>query len=227
LGQAAVREGLFNNAVESLTNFINQFPQDQRVPQAYFLRGDAYLGLSNWAAAITDFQQYLSLRPGLIDSYVHERIGDAQLGLNQTEAALASYDLAVAGNRTLVPLLALRERLAQIYLTLGRPADAVAQYDAILAVAQNDPYRASIEYAAAKTLLDNGDPAGLERMRVVFDTYPGAPQAYEAMNALLNNEQELDDYAIGRVSFLYGDYERALNALNTYSTEHELAVIPA
>ena len=44
LGQAAVREGLFNNAVESLTAFITDFPQDQRVPQAYFLRGDAYLG---------------------------------------------------------------------------------------------------------------------------------------------------------------------------------------
>ena len=38
--------------------------------QAYFLRGDAYLGLSQWNEAIADFQQYLTMRPGLIDSYV-------------------------------------------------------------------------------------------------------------------------------------------------------------
>ncbi len=227
LGQAAVREGLFSNAVESLTNFIAQYPQDQRVPQAYFLRGDAYLGLSQWAAAITDFEQYLSLRPGLIDSYVHERIGDAQFALGQNEAALASYDLAITANRTLVPLLALRERLAQIYQTLGRPADAVAQYDAILQIAENPGYRASIDYAAAKVLLDNGDPAGLARMQAVFETYPSTAEAYDAMNALLTNGQALDNYAIGRVSFLYGDYQRALNALNTYSTERELAAIPA
>ena len=186
------------------------------------------LGLSEWTAAVTDFEQYLSLRPGLIDSYAHERIGDAQLALGQTDAALARYDLAVTANRTMVPhACALRERLAQIYQSLGRPTDAIAQYDEILAVAENAAYRATIEYAAGKTLLDNGDPAGLERMRAVVDQYPATSQAYDAMNALLANEQALDNYVIGRVSFLYGDYQRALDALNTYSTERVLSEIPA
>lgn len=230
LGQAALREGLFADAVESLTTFIDQYPRDSRLAQAYFLRGDAHLGLSRWSEAIADFRQYLAMRPGLIDSYVYERIADAELALGQMTEALASYDQAVSASRTRVPLVALRERVAQVYRQVGRAPEAVAQYDAVLAVAQNAPYRATIELAAAQALLEAGNTeAGLMRMQTVFEEYAEASpaSAYEAMEALLTNGVELDDLAVGRVAFLYGDYERAIEALNTYSTEHTLAAIPA
>src|SRR5690606_33792232 len=155
LGQAALREGLFTDAVTSLTTFIDQYPQDERIAQAYFLRGDAYLGLSSWTEAIADFQQYLALRPGLIDSYAYERLGDAQLALNQLEPALASYNQSVNANRTLTPLLALREKLAQVLRNAARPDEAIIQYDAILAAAQNELYKANIDYAAAQTLIES------------------------------------------------------------------------
>ena len=228
LGQAALREGLFNNAVDSLSRLIDNHPQDGRLAQAYFLRGDAYLGLSRWNEAIADFQQYLALRPGLIDSYAHERIGDAQLALGQNDASVTSYLTAVEANRTLVPLLVLREKLARVYRSSGQTGEAIAQYDAILAVARNNGYRSSIEYAAAEALLEGSDTqASLARLQTVFETYAGTEQAYNAMNALLENGVELDDYAVGRVSYLYGDYERALDALSVYSTERALTEIPA
>jgi len=44
----------------------------------------------------------------------------------------------VNAGRALVPLLQLRERLAQIYLGAGSTVEAVAQYDAILQVARNN-----------------------------------------------------------------------------------------
>ena len=228
LGQAALREGLFSNAVDSLNTFISTYPQDSRLAQAYFLRGDGYLGLSRWSEAIADLQLYLTMRPGLIDSYVYERIGDAQLALGQTDSALSSYDLALQAKRSLAPQLALRERVAQVYINLGRTADAVAQYDAILDAAQNRPYRASMDFAAAQALLSGGETkAGLDRMQLVFDSYSDLPQAYDAMKVLLDNGRELDDFAVGQVSFAYGDYDRALDAFDAYSSEHPLADIPA
>jgi soluble lytic murein transglycosylase len=57
LAQAALREGLFNDAVSALTQLITNFPQNQYAVGAYFLRGDAYLGLSQWQAAIDDYGQ--------------------------------------------------------------------------------------------------------------------------------------------------------------------------
>ena len=81
LGQAALRDGLFAQALDALTTFIETFPQDERIAQAHYLRGDAELGLSRWNDAISDFQTYLSLRPGLIDSYA--------LGADRRRAACA------------------------------------------------------------------------------------------------------------------------------------------
>lgn len=228
LGRAALREGLFADAVSALTTFINQYAQDGRIAQAYFLRGDAYMGLSQWAEALADFQQYLAMRPGMIDSYVHERMGDAYLALKQTQPALDAYAKATGEGRSLVPELALREKVAQVYIQAGQPQDALAQYDAILAEARNAPYRALIEFNAAQLLLDSGSQEnGLARLQAIFENYPGTAQAYQAMLLLTENGVELDDYAKGRVSYLYGDYQSAIDAFNTYTTTHILSEVPA
>ncbi|MBZ0278033.1 MAG: tetratricopeptide repeat protein, partial [Anaerolineae bacterium] len=228
LGRSALREGLFQNALTALTDFINRYPQDSRAAQAYFLRGDAFMGLSRWTEALADFQYYLTVRPGLIDSYIYERIGDAELGLGKGDAALASYAQAASASRSLTPLLALREKVAQLYRNVGQYDAAVAQYDAILAVARNAPYRASIDLAAAQTLIAGGQTqAGLTRMENVFNGYPGTSAAYDAMQTLLANGYDVDGFTVGKVSYDYGDYQGAITAFNTYSTQHILVDIPA
>jgi len=228
LGQVALREGFFQQAVDALTVLITQFPDDDQTPQAYFLRGDAYLGLSQWQLAIDDLQQYLTLRPGLVDSYVYERIADAEIALGQTEAALQNYELAANAKRSIVPLLILREKLAQIYINLQRPTDAVAQYDAILSVARNNPYRANISYTAAKALLDSGDTEnGIARMNTIVTNYPDTATAYQAIQQVIASGIEIDGFQLGKSAYIAGDYQAAINAFNQYTTTHQLASIPA
>lgn len=226
LGQAAVREGLFSEAVDALTTFITRFPQDSRIPQAHFLRGDAYLGLSSWNDAIADFRTYLELRPGLLDSYALERIGDAQLALGHLDASLESYKAAAEASRSLVPQLALRERVARVYASNARYTEALAQYEAILAVARNAPYRAEIELLAAQTELNNGDTeAGLTRLERIFNEYSDRPEAYHAMQALMENGRSVDPLARAHVSFNYGDYEDVIEALNLYTTSRPVTEV--
>ncbi len=228
LGRSALREGLFQDAVNALTNFITMFPSDGRVIQAHFLRGDAYLGLSQWQSALDDFKFYLTQRPGLVDSYVDERIADAQLALNQKDAAVASYQAATDAGRSLVPLLALREKVAQVLTASGDAQDALAQYEAILAVARNAPYRATIEFRAAQTMISGGaNELGLDRMAAIVDTYPTTPQAYEAMKLLLAANREVDDYLRGQVSYSYGDYQDAIDSFTRYTTQNPLSAVPA
>ncbi len=228
LGRAALREGLFSEAVKALSQFIEANAADSRIAQAYFLRGDAYMGLSEWQAALDDFQRYAQQRAGLIDSYAQERIGDAQLALGQTEPALLSYAAAAEAGRSLVPALALREKVAQVYLAADQPAAALAQYDAILAVAKNAPYRATIEFRAAQSLLDAGDSeTGLARLTALMETYPDRPEAYQAMQILLEAGREIDDYLRGRVSFTFGDYQDAIDSLTRYTTQRAQASVPA
>ncbi len=224
----AARRACSRDAVDALTTFIDQFPDDDRRAQVHFLRGDAYLGMSNWSAAIADFQAYLAARPGLIDSYAYERIGDAQLALaaRRTRSPATIRRLTPAGASCRCWRCAsgsLRSRRPK-----DRSADAVAQYDAILKVAQNAPYRAEIALLAAQTLLDAGDDqTGLTRMAQVFNNYPDRPEAYQAMQVLTDHGVELDELDIGRVSFNYGDYQGAIEALNQFAAQHTVGEVPA
>ncbi|QPC81783.1 tetratricopeptide repeat protein [Phototrophicus methaneseepsis] len=228
MGRAALSEGLFQEAVDALTVLIEQLPDDGRVAQAHFLRGDAYSGLSLWQNAIADYQQYLALRPGMVDSYAHERIADAFLAEGQLEAAISSYDSAVNAGRLLVPTLILREKLAQIYLNNDRIEEAIAQYDAVLAVAQLPNYRAAIDFAAAQALMNAGDTTNaIIRARRIFENYPQTTQAYPAMQMLLDNGADIDGWQRGRVAYYYGDYSGAIEAFNDYSSSYQLDAIPA
>lgn len=227
LAQSALKDGFFDKAASSATDLITRFPNETRAHQAYFLRGEAYLGLSRWQEAINDFAQYLTLRPNLVDSYAYERIGDAQLALGQLENALTSYQNAVNANRTLVPQLVLREKVARILIGSGRVAEAVAQYDAILGVARNHAYRASIELLAGQALLGSGNvEGGLARLRLVFENYHDTRSAYTAMQALTANGVTLTPFARGKVSYQYGDYQNAITAFNEHTSTYLLNEIP-
>ena len=228
LGQARLRDGFFQPAVDAFSQLTAAFPASEQAAKGYFLRGDAHLGLSQWQPALADFQTYLELRPGLIDSYVYERIADAQLALGQTAAALQNYQQAVDARRSKVPQLILREKLAQIYINLGQAAAAVAQYDAILAQARNVPYRANISLSAAQALLDSGDvDGGIARMEAVFSQYGETAAAHQALQHLLANGREYDGFQRGKAAFAAGEYQAAISAFNDYTTSHELAAVPA
>ncbi len=219
-GEAALREGLFDQAAAALTTFINTYPNEERLPHAIFLRGDAYLGLYEWQLAINDFQTYLRLRPGIIDSYVHERIGDAYLALGLPTQALDSYTQAANATRELAGLVALRERVATSYLNNGQPDQAIAQYDSILAVAQNSFYRASIEFQAAQVLLDYENfSTGYIRLQQVINQYPASREAYWALGMVLGAELEVDAHTQAIINYYNEDYGNAITAFNTAISE--------
>ena len=227
-GQVALRAGYFQQAFDAFGLYISEFPRETQIAQAHFLRGDASFGLSKWQAAVADFKRYLTLRLGLIDSYVYERIADAQIALGQTDMALANYELAINAKRSKVPLLILREKLAQIYINLDRITDAVAQYDAILAVARNAPYRANVSFTAARTALNGGEiEAGVERLKAVFENYPGTATAWQALQELSGRGVEYNGFQLGKAAFIAGDYQAAIDGFNQYTTSQQLSAIPA
>lgn len=226
-GRAALRAGLFTEAVDLLTQAISIDPNDTRASQAYFLRGDAHLGLSNWQAAIDDFRRYLQDRAGVLDSYAYERIADAQIALGQTDEALVSYRQASDAPRIPESSFVLREKVAQVYITLGNVGLAVTQLDAIAQAAEDVEYRATIEYRAAQALITAGDlEHGLDRMETIVENYPSLPQGLDALNILEANERNINNYQRGLAYYLHGYYQEAIQSFNEYSTETLLADIP-
>ena len=220
LGQELLRDEQFNAARESFSLYMDLQPPAQRDARAFFWRASALARLENWPDAVADYAAWMQLRPGAIDSYALERIGDAQLASAQLDAALSSYSAATESGRNLAAALRLREKLAGTFLEAGRVAEAVAQYETILTLANNAVYRANIRLTAAQVLLNAGEEANaLALMQALFEEQPGTPAAYEAMLILLEREVALDGVAVGRVSFFAGDVQRAQAALAPLAQE--------
>lgn len=217
LAHASLRRGDFISAQAALDSFLMQYPDHEKSAQAYFLRGEAKLGLSDWSGAITDFQSYLALRPGVIDSYVYERIADAYLALEQSDQAVAAYNLALEADRYAVGKLALRERVAWIHRTFGNTDEAVAQYQLILAEAENNTYRAYIEFLIGQTYFEVGrSDEAYEQFSRVFMTYPTSTEALDSLRALLDADFEVDQFQRGLVNYNNGQYEIAVSAFYNY-----------
>ncbi len=214
LGQERLREGQYDAAFDILTRYLELQPAGERDARAWFWRAEALVGQGNWQDAIVDYTAWMQLRPGVIDSYALERIGDAQQALGQPEAVLASYRAAAASERVLPAALRMIEKLAEALLAAGQASEAVTQYEVILTRAENPGYRAGVRLAAARAQLTAGDEAlALARMKVLFEEQPDTAAAYEAMLTLLEREIALDPVAIGRVSSIAGDVQRAQAAL--------------
>ncbi len=73
--QAQLKSGDFNGAAESLSNFLQRYPDSALVPNAYFWLGSSYLAMRDCIQAIPAFQSMLSRQPN------HPRAPDAMLSL--------------------------------------------------------------------------------------------------------------------------------------------------
>ena len=210
LGQERLRGGQYEAAIEILTQYLDIVPAGQGDARAWFWRAEALVGLGNWTDAVADYAAWMQLRPGVIDSYALERIGDAQLAAGQREAALTSYSAATEGARAQDEALRMHQKLAEALLAAGRATEAAEQYGAVLARAEDDDLRAGMRLARALALLEAGDEVlALARMKALFEEQPDSSAAYQAMLTLLERGISLDAAAAGRVSYLAGDVQRA------------------
>jgi soluble lytic murein transglycosylase len=111
----------------------------------------------------------------------------------------------------------LREKLAEMYVEDGRYEDAIAQYDAILGIAQTEATRGQITYQAGSVeLLAGNSDLGYERYLVGVNEFPQAYESYQALIALIEAGYEVDQFQRGLVDFHAKAYEPAIEAFNLF-----------
>jgi soluble lytic murein transglycosylase len=217
LAHSSLKQGDFGSAQAALDSFLAEQPNHAESPRVFFLRGEAKAGLGDWQGAIDDYVAYLSLRPGLIDSIVYERIGDGYLALGSVDEAISAYEQAIAAETNVNANLALRDKAAAIYRSLGNPGAAVTHYEAIVEQATSDTRRATAAYSIAQTWFESGEyDKAYEQLEQVFMTYPQQYEALTALRELIDAGYEVDQYQRGLVNYNQGQYEIAIAAFLNY-----------
>ncbi len=148
-----------------------------------------------------------------ISPYLNLWLGNYFLALNQPVSAVVPYQAAVRGAPGLSVEFERREKRAQALQLSGQFAAALVQYDAILARARLPNYRARMLWESAQVLLADGQrDAAVQRMRKVIATSERAPQAFLALQGLLDAGETVGELERGRIDYYAGSYQAAREA---------------
>ena len=166
------------------------------------------------AEARQDLEQFLTLRPGVIDAYVQERIGDLWRASGDALQAASAYRAALASPRLEAGII-LSVKLGR---TLAEAKDldgALAEYDALTSVTSDPSTLATLNFLAGLVLEEKGETAAAhERYMDSVLRFPEAYDAYSGLVRLIEAGVTVDSYQRGYIDYRAGAYEPARNALD-------------
>ncbi|MCB0183184.1 MAG: tetratricopeptide repeat protein, partial [Caldilineaceae bacterium] len=184
--------------------------------KADFLQAVAFANLGEQSQAIAAYWRFLESYPTMAE-FVQPRIGAAYLALGDVASAAVAYRRAADAATDRVAKARLLEALADLYANNAQYQTAVATYDEILALAQNEGYRAEIQFRAGQALATAGDlPQAIERWRAATVAAPASGSAYLALVELVNRNVAFDLYQRGYIDLQAGALQPAINAFQAY-----------
>jgi len=192
----------YSAMLEPLRSLLTLNPATPTASRAWFLLGEAYTALNRYPEAASAYEQYLQLRPGLLDALVQKKRGDSLWQAGDLTGAMAAYQAAQqAGADPLEMTL----NLGQLAAQSGDPQAALLAYEQASALAVDDYTRARIDYLAGQALLDDGQTeAGYGRWRNAVYSYPLSYDSYLALAGLVNANQPVNEFDRGLVDYYAG-----------------------
>jgi soluble lytic murein transglycosylase len=208
--------GQLDQAVETLSRLIQDYPDADKIPQAYFALAQAFNAQERYAEAALAYSEYLNRRPGVIDGYVLELRGDARFAAQDYLNAAQDFRAALSQPGLLdSTFLAMKD--ARAYALAGDTTTALAKYDDLYAHTTNEYTKALIDLRKGQiyTALGQADQAQAVYLDAV-NNYPTSYDSYSALVDLVDAGAPVDELSRGLVDYYAGQYGAALAAFNRY-----------
>ncbi len=187
---------------------------------AYYALAQAYKDQGDCASAIKGFDRYLENNMEMA-AYVKPLIADCYLLLGERPSAIEALVAAVASGAHPDLLVALRERLANLYTEDGNLEAALEQYQILYESDYQGQIRGRAVYMAGtlQILLGNTDE-GWALYETAINKYPEAYESYLALQEIVNASLPINDYQRGLVDYYANAYEPALAAFSRYMIDN-------
>ncbi len=207
------KEALALTILEALTK---DFPESLPAKRAYFLIGEIYSRLGRDAEALEAYFTYLNLRPGVIDVYLQEKIGDLYVRQSNYTAAIQAFQTAfltadpgTEGNLSI--------KIASAHDSLGKDDLAISLYQDIFYNTESNQTKAQMDLAIGRIHYSNGD---FEKAYAYFqdavNNYPSTYDAYSALVTLVNDNVTVDEFQRGLINYNMGQPDLAIEAFDRY-----------
>ncbi len=202
----------------TLQQLIGSYSSSPYTPAASFLEAETYTAMQRPADAAVSYQTYLSLRPGVLDSYLQELRGDALSAAGNYPDALIAYNAAQAAPH-LDDAQALLIKIAQTRAqpSIGDYNGAISMYSTIAGNSSNDYIRSQMDYLSGEAdLALNRNQDAYTYFRHAVENYPLAYDSYLSLVELVNAKANISDLDRGLTDYFAGQYDAGLQALDRY-----------
>lgn len=193
--------------------------------RANALLAQTYISLQRYDEAFQAYAAYLTLRPGMLDSYIHEQMGDLYLTVSNPLQAIASYQEAYRTDPN-GGTEALAIKIAAAYQQSGDTDTALSLYQDLYNTSTSDYTKAEMDLRIGRIYYEreNYDQAYAYYQDAV-NNYPLAYDAYSALVTLVNDNVAVDEFQRGYINYNVGNYALAVEAFDRFlATAPEAAV---
>lgn len=224
IGQAYYEQGNYAPALTSLRLAAASTDATLAARANYFL-AQSYISLERYDEAFQSYVNYLSLRPGVIDSTIHEEMGDLYLTVGNPLQAIASYQEAYRTDPN-GGTEALAIKIAAAYQESGDTATALSLFQDIYNTTASDYTKAEMDLRIGQIYYsqENYDQAYAYYQDTV-NNFPWAYDSYSALATLVNDGVAVNEYQRGLINYNVGNYALAVEAFDRFlPTADEAAV---
>jgi soluble lytic murein transglycosylase len=203
-------------ALDPLRLLVSLYPNAHEKAWAYFLLGETYDALQRFGEAADSYRAYLSLRPGIIDFFAQDKLGNTLSAAEDYAGALSAYQ-AAAQSPHLGDDVEISKKIAQMYIAQGSSQQALEIYDQIYQNTSNDYVKAQMDLLSGQAYLARGESdVAYDRFLHSVENYPLSYDSYSALVALVEAGVPVSDLDRGLVDYYAGQYGLALSAFDRY-----------
>ncbi|MBN2045591.1 MAG: tetratricopeptide repeat protein [Anaerolineales bacterium] len=216
LARTYFKIGQTQAATDTLTQAVNAYPNSNSLADLYFLQGEILQAAGQPALAVESFLRYQQLRPGLIDAYIYQRVGDNHMAAEQYQAAIDAYLMALQSD-FIGDNIYFNLRIGDAYLAMDELNTALVTFEDVSQRTQNDYQKAEALRKMGDILVELGSPeqAYLAYAEAV-ENYPLAYDAYLSLVSLLDAGQSVSDLNRGLINYFVKQYGFAVEAFVRY-----------
>jgi len=216
LGRTYYQMSDYPTALDLLRRVPGEFPDSPHLPETQFALAQVYEALDRFDEAAVAYQGYLNLRPGVIDTYIHEWRGDALAAAGDHNSAIEAYQAAMASPR-LDDTLPLEIKIGNSYYTLGDYQTALVAYSDIYTRTTSDYTKASMDYMMGLSYINLGQPEeGYAAYQDAVENFPLSYDTYLGLINLVDAGYPVNEFDRGIVDYYAGQYTLAITAFDRY-----------
>ncbi len=184
--------------------------------RAYYMLGQTFTRLERYDEALEAYDSYLTIKPGLLDSHIHELRASLYTTFGDTSASLSALEEAYlthpAGGSE-----PLSVKIAVAHQTLGEVETAISLYQNILNTTTNDYTKAEMNLRLGRIYLEQENPdLAYDYLQAAVNGIPYAYDAYTALVILVEAGIPVDEYQRGLINYNMGNYALAIEAFDRH-----------